>query len=72
MIPAAWYRPSMALRALGLLLALVGLLLAAINLLYLPAVVQHHGWEWPVIAFHGLVILVGVGLVALGLRLRQR
>jgi hypothetical protein len=72
MIPTAWYRPSMALRALGLLLTLVGLLLAAINLLYLPAVVQHHGWEWPVVAFHGLVILVGVGLAALGRRLWRR
>ena len=62
----------MALRALGLLLTLVGGRLAAVNLLYLPAVVQHHGWEWPVLAFHGVVILAGVGLAVLGLRLSRR
>jgi hypothetical protein len=59
-------------RALGVVVALVGLLLAAVNVLYLPAVIQHHGWEWPVVAFHGLVILFGVGLAALGLRVWRR
>jgi hypothetical protein len=62
----------MVLRGIGLLVALAGLFLAAVNLLYLPFVADYHHGEWPVLVFHVAVVLVGVGLIALGRWLWRR
>jgi hypothetical protein len=56
-------------RVVGVILIVIGAVLALLNLLFLPSLIEFHRGEAPVVGFHVMVVLLGLGLAALGWRL---